>query len=456
MSWFADSPIPPREPLLAAVRAAIDAWPAPADAPPLAVAFSGGVDSTVLLAALVRLAPRGGLRALHVDHGLHEESARWAQHCAAVAAGLGVPYASRRVTVDRASPHGLESAAREARYAALADQLAPGEVLLTAHHGDDQLETVLLRLMRGAGVRGMRGIPAFAPFERGYLGRPLLAVTRAQVRAQADEWRLAWLEDPANADDRHDRNFLRQHVVPRLVQRWPAAARSAARLAEQMADAEEILATMAAQDALAVDDPARVPRTALTALAPARQRNLLRFLLREARLPVPGADKIEDLRAALLGAEAGSHARVAWPGAEGRVFRGRLHLMPALAAASAPSYRARLDKLSRWSGPEGRIEFERLPSGAGLPESWLDSGVELRFRAGGEQFRPVDRDRERPLKDWLQQAGIVPWMRARVPLLYRHDRLVAVADLWLGADVGDAAHDEPRWRVAWTDHAPLF
>ena len=104
----------------------------------------------------------------------------------------------------------------------------------------------------------------------------------------------------------------------------------------------------------------------------------------------------------------------------------------------------------------GRIEFERLPNGPGLPESWLDSGLELRFRGGGEHFRPIDRDRERPLKDWLQQAGIVPWMRARVPLLYRHDRLVAVADLWLGADVRDAAHDEPRWRVAWTDHAPLF
>jgi tRNA(Ile)-lysidine synthase len=456
MSWFADSQVPEREPLLAAVRAAIDGWPAPTNPPRLAVAFSGGVDSSVLLATLQRLRPRGELRALHVDHGLHADSSAWAERCAAAAAALGVPFKSRRVAVDRDSPGGLESAAREARYAALAEELAPAEVLLTAHHADDQLETVLLRLSRGAGVRGMRGIRGFAPFGRGYLGRPLLNVTRAEVRAQAIAWQLDWLEDPANADARHDRNFLRLHVVPRLAERWPAAARSAARLAEQMADAEEILAAMAAQDAGAADDAGRLPRAALAALDPARQRNLLRHLVREAGLPVPGAEKLEELRGSLLGAQPDSHAVVAWPGAEGRVFHARLYLMATLPESSAPAYCALLGKHSEWSGPEGHLRFEPSPGGPGLPESWLDAGLELKFRAGGEQFHPLDRERERPLKDWLQQAAIVPWMRGRMPLLFRRERLVAVADLWLGADVRAATRDEPVWRVLWTDHAPLL
>ena len=128
--------------------------------------------------------------------------------------------------------------------------------------------------------------------------------------------------------------------------------------------------------------------------------------------------------------------------------------MPALPAASARGFAARLDKAHRWTGPEGELKFEPLGAGLGLPESWLDGGLTLRFRSGGEDFRPLERARSRPLKRWLQEAAIVPWMRARIPLLYRHDELVAVGDLWL-ADEVRAAGNEPRWRVVWSHHPPL-
>jgi tRNA(Ile)-lysidine synthase len=442
------------EPLVARVRAALERLPAPAVGARVVVAFSGGVDSTVLLAALARLKLRAPLRAAHVDHGLHPDSALWSEHCAATARALGVELVTTRVEVERRARSGLEAAARTARYAALADLLSPGDVLLTAHHADDQLETVLLRIVRGSGVRGLRAIRERMPFGRGWLARPLLGCSRAEILEQAHAWNLRWLEDPANRSLEHDRNFLRASVVPRLLERWPAAARSAQRLAEQMADAEEILAEVAARDAAAVADASRVPRAALERLDPARQRNLLRHLVRRAGFEPPSAHKIEELRAALLDARRDAQPRIRWAGVDARVFRGQLYLMQALPAASRRGFAARLDKVRRWTGPEGELQFELLGAGPGLPESWLDDGLTLRFRCGGEQFKPLEQAHHRSLKHWLQEAAIVPWMRTRIPLLYRDDHLVAVADLWL-ADETRAARDEPRWRVVWSHHPPL-
>ncbi len=456
MSWLdpdvaLDSPA---EPVVARVRAALERWPPPAEGARVVVAFSGGVDSTVLLAALARLGLRAPLRAAHVDHGLNPDSRLWSAHCEATARALGVELATVRVEVERSARSGLEAAARTARYAALADLLSPADVLLTAHHGDDQLETVLLRIVRGSGVRGLRAIQERMPFGRGWLARPLLGCTRAEILAQANAWNLRWLEDPANRSLEHDRNFLRATVVPRLVERWPAAARSAQRLAEQMADAEEILADVAVRDAAAVADLGKVPRAALEPLDPARQRNLLRHLVRRAGFEPPSAQKIEELRAALLGGRRDAQPRICWAGVDARVFRGHLYLMSALPAASARGFAARLDKVHRWIGPEGELKFEPLGAGLGLPESWLDDGLTLRFRSGGEDFRPLEQAHSRPLKRWLQEAAIVPWMRTRIPLLYRHDELVAVGDLWL-ADEVRAAGNEPRWRVVWSHHPPL-
>ena len=456
MPWFDDHhPRTSPAPFLVALRAAIERWPEPVVAPRFTVAFSGGLDSTVLLAALRRLGLTARLRAAHVDHGLHPDSPRWVEQCAAAAAGLGVEFAAVRVTVEQGGAQGLEAAARDVRYRALRGLLAPGEVLLTAHHGDDQLETLLLRMLRGSGVRGLRGIIAFGPFGAGFLGRPLLKFTRAELRAVALAWRLQWLEDPSNREPRHDRNFLRLQVLPSLLERWPAAVQNAGRLAEQMAEAEDILTSVAAEDAQGIEEPRRVPRAALAALDPARQRNLLRYSLRRAGLGVPSAIKIDELRRALLEARRDAQPLVRWPGGEGRVYRDHLYLLAPLSPPSGADHCALLGRDGRWSGPEGEIVLEPADSAAGLPESWLDGGLALRFRAGGEQFQPLDQRHRQPLKRWLQEAGIVPWMRNRIPLLYRGEQLVAVGDLWLAAETRAAAAAEPRWCVRWTGHPPV-
>jgi tRNA(Ile)-lysidine synthase len=394
------------------------------------------------------------VRAAHVDHGLHAASAAWAERCAVVAAALGVELTSARVAVGGIADHGLEAAARDARYRALGELLAPGEVLLTAHHGDDQLETLLLRLMRGTGVRGLRGIIGFGPFAAGFLGRPLLGFTRTALRAQAEAWSLEWLDDPSNRETRHDRNFLRLRVLPQLLERWPSAVHGAQRLAEQMSEAEGLLDAVAAGDAAPLAEATRVPRGVLAALDTARQRNLLRYLVRGAALGTPSARKLEELRAALLAARPAAQPVVRWPGGEGRVFREQLYLMPRLPEASTVGYRAAVGRHG-WSGPEGAVRFEPAGAAPGLPDAWLDAGITLAFRTGGERFVPLGRRHHRSLKHWLQEAGVLPWMRGRIPLLFHDGRLVAVADLWLADETRTADASAARWRIVWTSHPPI-
>jgi tRNA(Ile)-lysidine synthase len=447
----------PGEPDLfaAKLRAVLAGWASLHPPSGVTVAFSGGLDSTVLLAALCGLELPARLRVAHVDHGLHPRSGEWSEHCAGVAAAFGVEFAGVRVAVDRASGEGLEAAARAARYRALGELLLPGEWLLTAHHADDQLETLLLRLLRGTGVRGLRGIIAFAPFRAGWLGRPLLDVTREELRAEAAARKLAWLEDPSNAEPRHDRNYLRLEVLPALRARWPAAAHHAERLAEQASDAERLLEAVAGDDARALAEPWHVPRAVLAALEPARQRNLLRHLLRVVELGAPSARKIEELREALLEADSESRARVRWPSGEGRLFRQALYLLAPLPPPSPRDTAARIGVGTPWMGPEGRVELTPAQDGRGLAQSWIERGLTLRFRAGGERFRPHGREHRHSLKHLFQEEGVVPWMRERVPLLYRGEELAAIGDLWIGADAGEALASEPRWSVRWTQHPTL-
>jgi tRNA(Ile)-lysidine synthase len=449
-----DSPRPEvAERFLAELRGTLASF-APELPSRMTVALSGGLDSTVLLAALVRLSLPVRLRAAYVDHGLHPDAAQWGARCAELAAALGVEWVAVRVTVDDVAGVGLEAAARDARYRALAGVLEPGEWLLTAHHGDDQLETVLLRLLRGTGVRGLRGILAFGAFAGGFLARPLLTFARAELRAAALEWGLSWLEDPANRDLRHDRNFLRLRVLPEVLARWPSAVRHAQRLAAQMAEAEEILEGVAREDARSLAAPWCIPAAALHALPAARQHNLLRFALREVGLGTPSARKLDELCRALLEVRPGAQPLVRWPGAEGRVFRDALYLMPALGTASPQGLAAALDAERRWQGPEGSVQL--VPSEAdGLPDAWVAEGLAVRFRGGGERFKPLGQRHHRTLKQLFQASGLVPWMRDRVPLLYRGSTLVAVGDEWLTADVEAAAPGARRWRVIWADHPPV-
>jgi tRNA(Ile)-lysidine synthase len=223
-----------------------------------------------------------------------------------------------------------------------------------------------------------------------------------------------------------------------------------------MADAEELLEAIAAADAAPLAAPWCVPRAGLAALDFARQRNLLRHLARRGGLGILSARKIDELRAALDGARPGTQPLVRWPTGEGRVFREALYLLAPLPPPSPPDYAASVAIGAAWSGGEGKVAVVRARDDDGLPESWLTRGLTLKFRGGGERFKPHGRGHHHTLKHLFQEAGVVPWMRARVPLLYRDAELVAVGDLWVSSAVDGAAKDEPRWRVEWTPSSPVL
>lgn len=442
------------EPFLQKLELALGQFPVMPDTPGVGVAFSGGLDSTVLLTALTRLELGTPIRALHIDHGLHPDSGSWAQHCGQIAAELGVGFDSRQVVIHDARGRSLEASAREVRYATLSEMMEPAELLLTAHHSDDQLETVLLRLLRGSGVKGLRGIAPFARLGAGYLGRPMLAMSKDDILGIGKDWGLNWVEDPTNADPRFDRNYLRREVVSRLKPRWPSAAVTVGRAARQMADAQEILDSVALEDSARIETAGRISQADLRDLSVPRRANLLRYLILKLGLPVPNARQLEELLAATDVTRPDAQTQVQWPGGEGRIFRGQLYLFRPMAPRSGPDYRGSLDHSNSWQGPEGRLELCRT-DGPGLPDSWAQHGLTVRFRVGGERFKPLEEGHSRKLKKWLQMAGVVPWMRARIPLLYRDSALVAVGDLWLSDQVREVEAGGPAWRVDWSDHPPI-
>jgi tRNA(Ile)-lysidine synthase len=426
----------------------------------LCVAFSGGADSTALLVALAQLrsAPRA-LRAVHVDHRLHPDSPRWAARALEQAAALGVPCTVLRVRIARRRGESPEALARAARYRALGGVLADGEVLLTAHHQDDQLETLLLQLLRGAGVAGLAAMPEVMRFARGWLVRPLLTRSRAELLAWVKRAGADHLEDPSNLDERFDRNFLRQRVLPVIRQRWPGAAATVNRAARHAAEAQRLLESLAQADLGRARHGAALAASALRALPPERRRNALRFWISAHGQPVPPEARLNEIAGPLLAARADKKPSVEWPG--GRVEReaGLLRLRvagrarrgaprDATAGAREIRWRWRVAPVCALPGDLGQLELRPEPHGP-LDLAALPASLTIRWRRGGERLSLGAGRPRRALKSLLQEAQLPLAQRARLPLLFSGGRLVAVADLWLDESVQAGPRARRRARLVW-------
>jgi len=412
------------------------------------VAFSGGLDSSVLAHALA--ASDVPVIVIHIDHGLHEDSGAWAAHCRAFAELLGIRIRTRAVKVQLESGKGPEASAREARYTALHAELEPGDWLLSAHHREDQAETLLLNLVRGSGPAGIAGIGAIRRFGPGWLARPLLEVDRASLKAYADEHQLEWIEDPSNTDRRFDRNFLRHDILPRLKSRWPDIAARLQRSAGHAGEAANLLADLAGIDLEALGGHAeRLPVDGLCALPAGRQRNVIRYSLRVLGLSTPTALQLDRILKEILPARVDAQPHVSWPGASVRRYRNGLYLLPEILADTPVAGTVAGDEVPLGAGL-GVLRFE---AGAerGLAPRLFEQGLRLDLREGGEEFRPDGQSHTRKLKKLLQEEGIVPWMRDRVPLLFAGSDLVAVGDLWIAADAASA----PGVAVRWCDRPAL-
>lgn len=409
------------------------------------VALSGGVDSMVLLDLLDRcceaLAP-ADLFAIHVHHGLQAPADAWALHCQREAERRRLPL--RLVRLELAPPRGasLEAHAREARYAALAAQLQPGDLLLTGHHRDDQLETFLLQALRGAGPAGLAAMPALAPLGAGWLGRPLLGWERTQLLIYAQHRKLAWVEDASNASLVHDRNYLRQLVVPQLKARWPAASATLSRSAELCAQSQQLqqeLATLDLAPRLGADGSLNL--VDLELLSAPRIANLLRGWLQRQGYRVPSARQLEQIQRGLLDSATDAQPCISWGSSEVHRYRGRAYVMKRLPPKPALSPYPWQSVTMPFELPPGLGHLSlRLTYGAGLALAAVQRAtVSVGFRRGGERLRLPGRQGRHELRDLFQARGVLPWLRPYLPLLFLDGQLAAVADLWVAADFAAAA-----------------
>ncbi len=403
----------------------------------LAVAFSGGMDSRVLIQLLAEAdwARARGLRALHVDHGLHSDSAHWAAHCQREASELGLDISVLPVEVPGGSG-GLEERARRARHFALEAALRPGEVLVMAHHQDDQAETFLLRALRGAGERGLGSMRVLRRFGTGWLWRPLLGTPRSALEHFARTRGLRWIDDPSNIDPRHDRNFLRQAVLPLLRQRWPQAAESLAQSAALSVEADARLASLDAVDLARAQllDPRALDLQVLRAWESARRARVLRAWLQALGCALPPPSVLAQIERELLQARADSEAEARWRGHRLRAWRGALYLLPELPPLP-------IDLEFAWQGggpltlPDGHALALCNGLGEVQPDAQLPQALRLRARQGGERIRLSPKRPSQCVKTVLQSLAVPPWQRPHLPFLWSTEgELVAIGDLLLRDD----------------------
>lgn len=412
------------------------------------VGLSGGVDSVVLLHLLHALTPRFGWRlsALHVHHGISPNADAWADFCTQLCAGLSVPLAVERVDIGPLREHGIEAAARQLRYAAYERQ--PVGFIALAHHADDQAETLLLQLLRGAGVKGVAAMPSFKPGEawKPAIIRPLLDFERHELEVYAGQHDLSWIEDESNADTRYSRNFLRHRVLPELAQHFPNFRHTLGRSAQHFAEAADLLDEVARQDA-AGEEGASLPVARLRGLSVPRAKNLLRHYLYSQGAPMPQSAQLEDMLRQFLGAREDGMPCVEYGGWQVRRYRDAVYVLPRYAPLEpglVVEWHGETELT--WSPLQQVVQFQSV-EGAGISLEKLRSGpVTLRLRDGQAALRPHPQAATRSLKNLLQEHGVPPWTRERLPLLYCGETLVAVTGVAVAAD-WQAAPGEPALQI---------
>ena len=442
-------------------------WPSPLrelarQLPPhdrLCIAFSGGLDSSLLLHLFAAITPAStALSALHINHQLQPNAAEVAAFCRDVCARLSVPLHVIPVTVPVKAEGvgGLEQAARTARYGVFEQQLRVGELLLLAHHGDDQLETVLFRLFRGTGVAGLAGMPFTRALGAGALARPLLEFSRAQLEAWAENAELPWIEDPSNCDQRFDRNYLRNRVIPPLKIRWPSFIRRVEASARGCADSHALNQKLAQLQWHACDGvyqhsrPHSLDQRAFAELSPPEQGNLLRWWCQSCGLPAPVSADWQRTLAGLMDAAADREPELLGQGYSVRRFQHRLHLVAAQHALPEGSQPLLPQQTLRWGEWTLALVWQGEDPNQGDDRQAGPPLIRVSTRQGGERIRFYPDGPAKIVKKWLQEQAVPPWERARLPLVFAGcgdaEELIAVGSLWC-AEKYSAGPPSSGWRL---------
>ena len=404
------------------------------------LAYSGGLDSHVLLHLLAKHSLN--LQAIYVNHGVNPESAQWAEHCASICNELNVNFIQRDIKPIEQLLN-LEEQLREHRYHLFENHLETNAILLTAHHQNDQAETILLQLCRGAGLPGLSAMPRIKLFGQGFHARPLLDFTREDLLRYANHHQLNWIEDGSNFNSQFTRNFLRNEIMPVLMKRWPTVTKTLARTAEHCADAENFIATTA--EPLLKNLEGTVSGTLsvkkLLLLDETTQRHALRAFIYQKKFLLPSKLKMQQILQTVLLAQKDKTPHVKWGNAEIRRYRDNLFLMTPLAKHDP-------HQIIEWQLSEPltlpNIGILRaLPvQGSGLRCDIKN--VTVQFRKGGETIRLPGREHHHELKKLFQLWGVPPWLRDRVPLVYVDGVLAGIVGFQMDEEF-IAKNDEPGW-----------
>lgn len=422
----------------------------PEQAATIFVAYSGGVDSHVLLHLCAsKSVYRDKVVAVYVHHGLQAEADAWSLHCRHVAETLGVGFRELRVDARPKKRQSPEEAARIVRYRALAELVLQHDVLLVAQHNEDQLETVLLQLFRGSGVAGLAAMPECMPFGQGVLLRPLLGEDKRNIVHYAESHGLAWVEDPSNQTVDYDRNFLRNTIIPLLKQRWPAIAKTVSRSARHCAEAAGLLDHLA--DSLLADVCDKQDKSLvidrLLSLDKSRRNLVLRHWFELNGLKPPGEKILRSVIGEVIGAKADAVPEIRYQGWMIKRFRGRLYCITGnlLLQDKYRSWPRDINIIRRSNGYRLRL----IPADTGIPvRIWRDVEVTVRLRQGGEVLELPGRKGRHDLKKLFQELSVPPWLRPVVPLIYLNGQLAAVAGFCVAAQFYSAG-GEPCYRIVW-------
>lgn len=391
------------------------------------VAYSGGMDSHALLHALIRLQPEYGfeVQAIHVNHGLNAKADMWEMHCMKVCGSLGIACHLLKVEVKPQPKESLEETARIARYTAFKTCMRKGDYLVTGHHADDQAETFLLQLLRGAGTKGLSAMPVLSAFDKGFLLRPLLSLSQSILKTYAISQNLQWIEDESNNQVAFDRNYIRHHVVKPLKSRWPHFANSVCQSAKHCAESEALLQELVIEDFKQIEENGKLNLLKLAKLTPVRRHHVLRHWLKQESFPMPGRVHLAQFEKQFIGTRLDANPKLCWSTVQLRRYQNDLYVL------SNP-YPESFSNCLLWDlqsplnlpGMLGLLTTkEKL--GQGLSNSTLQrhKTVEVRFRKGGEKLCMEHTQR---LKKRFQDWKIPPWERGRIPLIYIDGELAQI------------------------------
>jgi len=423
----------------------LGSFPVPRNVKNYVVAYSGGADSHVLLHLCKKL--KLPVRAIHVHHGLQKIADDWVEHCTMVCARLKIPLHVSHVDAKPLQGESPEEAARIARYQALTTDLVADEVLLTAHHKNDQSETLLLQLLRGAGPAGLASMPMVRLINNNLHIRPMLEFSRDEIIVYAENNNLEWIEDPSNQNSGIDRNLIRNEILPLIKTRWPQVDGSLVQVAQLQQDSLEVIEAMAATDLasiIAEDDT--ISLTALRLLSQVRQLNVLRFWINRNAQDRPTGNILHQLVNNVINAADDAEPLLRWNNTEVRRFQQRLYLLPVLKEHDENmclTWSLKDELVLNTLGIKLSVRRNKSP---GLSASLLEKPLTVRFRQSGEKIKPAGRKNTHTLKKLMQEAGIPPWMRARIPLLYHNDELVCVCGHWFAEKFSVLKKGETGWQ----------